>query len=109
MLTEQQIFDKVKDHLLEQNCQSIDPDSCICLYRGPNNAKCSIGHLIEDNEYYDNMERQSIRELLDGNTFKNFDVSHLDLLLKLQELHDNSQSEFWIEKFEDIKRDYFLN
>jgi len=49
MLTRQIIYDRVRDHLLKQNCRAID--GAKCLYRGRNGTKCAIGALIPDSCY----------------------------------------------------------
>lgn len=107
MLTEQQIFNRSRNHLLKQNCQSLDPESGGCLYRGPNGAKCGIGHLITDDEYNEKMEMRGVMSLLEAYTFKNFDFTNISILNAIQRLHDNNGPEIWPKGFEDIKRDYF--
>jgi len=48
----QKLFDKAVTHLLTQMEQSIDDDGS-CVYRGPNDLKCAIGALIDDDLYND--------------------------------------------------------
>ncbi len=46
--------------VIEQGRPSIHPtsdnQSSLCLYRGPEGAKCAVGHLLPDSEYRDVME-----------------------------------------------------
>lgn len=49
-MTNEEIFEKVRTHLLTQNAKSMIDG--ICLYRGPNGLKCAVGCLIED-EHFD--------------------------------------------------------
>lgn len=63
----------------------------ICAYRGLNNRKCTIGHLIPDNLYSESYEYHEIGALLYGDdTIKTLfeGVSHR-LLINLQALHDD--------------------
>jgi hypothetical protein len=90
----QEIFDKVKAHLLEQGCRSVDPPvhgAAWCKYRGPRGLKCAIGALIPDEVYDPRMEMKSIGELVwskqFGEVFKDF-RNDLDFLRQLQEVHD---------------------
>lgn len=54
-MTKQEIFNKVKDHLLTQNERSLNDDAR-CAYRGENNTKCAIGCLIPDELYKPEMD-----------------------------------------------------
>ncbi len=63
----------------------------ICAYRGPDNRKCTIGHLIPDNLYSESYEYREIGPLLDvDDSLKTlFKGVSYRLLIKLQALHDN--------------------
>ena len=52
-MTDQELFDKVKAHLLKQNARSTDAYSggTTCAYRGAEGRKCAIGCLIPDEDY----------------------------------------------------------
>jgi hypothetical protein len=49
-LTNQEVFDKVAEYLLNQKERSVRQSTYaeVCLYRGPNGNKCAIGFLIPD-------------------------------------------------------------
>lgn len=100
-MTKQEIFSKVKKHLLAQGKKSLT--GTVCGYRGEDNTQCAIGCLIPDNEYDVEMEGNSARRLLlryekleklilpsdlnkeDGRIF----------LTQLQEIHDSYCISTW--------------
>jgi len=58
--TDRDVFNHVRDHLLEQNQQSMY-QSGGCVYRGSNGLSCAIGCLIADEHYdEDNMENEPV-------------------------------------------------
>lgn len=99
-LTNQQIFNRVINHLRKQGKPSMgwqfatpigvsNLDPMICLYRNPNGLKCAIGCLIEDREYSPLFESNTIDSLFDYRPkFKNFSRRNYCLLDKLQGFHD---------------------
>lgn len=68
MITKQQIFTKVKAHLLQQGKQSMRQTKPvqICAYRGDEGLKCAIGCLIPDNEYSSCIEGYAIHALINN-------------------------------------------
>jgi hypothetical protein len=63
----QTMFNEMIDHLVQQGCRSyepVDPETDeegrdeACLYRGPNETKCAIGALINDEFYTPDLEGQ---------------------------------------------------
>jgi hypothetical protein len=87
-MTAQEIYDKVKAHLLNQNAKSISEDGC--AYLGDNGLKCAVGCLISDEDYLPDMEGPlnlliemygylpSIKRL----------ARHAEMLAELQRCHD---------------------
>lgn len=63
MKTNQEIFDIVAAHLLQQGVPC--KDGLSCRYRGVDNTKCAVGCLIKDADYDKNMEGESIDEVKD--------------------------------------------
>ena len=64
----QEIYNKIKQHLLSQNERSIasvpsihdDEEHDICAYRSDDgNLKCAVGVLISDESYHTNLEDKS--------------------------------------------------
>lgn len=97
-MTQQEIFTKVKIHLLTQNEKSTDGKKC--FYRGPNGLKCALGCLINDEFYSQEMEcyepiaqekvnvaleKSGILEKLEFNSF----------LCELQIIHDLFDPKCW--------------
>jgi hypothetical protein len=64
--TDQQVYDFVKEKLIEQKIPSVGSDNGNgCAYRGHDDAKCAIGHLIPDEDYSSEMENKGVGRLLD--------------------------------------------
>ena len=105
-MNNQEVYDKVKEHLLSQNLRSINPIG-ECLYRGENGAMCAVGVLIPDDMYYSSFESQScdseaIRYVL--NKFK-IDVK---FVCKLQIIHDSLSTCMWPKALENVATEYGL-
>lgn len=94
--TDRDVFNHVRDHLLEQNQQSMY-QSGGCVYRGSNGLSCAIGCLIAD-EHYDEdiMEDQPVS---DTDVMLGIDLSNPEwntpsrrraraMLFFLQKVHD---------------------
>ena len=101
-LTNQEIFNKVSNHLIAQGKPSVSKNGN-CLYRGPRNLKCAIGCLIPD-EFY----KKSIEGAGTDILFENYPdmmkaaklkMQSETLLDKLQTVHDS------LEDFERLKID----
>jgi hypothetical protein len=93
-LNNQEIFDKVSEHLINQGCKSVsvkDNNSFCCMYRGKNGNMCAVGCLIPDELYSPDMENKSPEYLL--NSFpvlkKILKRSSISILTELQTIHDN--------------------
>jgi hypothetical protein len=112
-MTDREVFDKVKKHLLTQRAKSEGDFGC--LYRGPHGRKCAVGCLIPDEMY---------KRSLEGVTFGNDVVvqcllkdtgvpeSSFDMLRDLQQLHDMTGSiaespAEWDAYLDDIAFAYF--
>jgi hypothetical protein len=102
-MNKQEVFDKVKKHLLTQNKKSLN-DYGSCMYRTSNGLKCAIGCLIPDDKYHLRIEHRGIDELLKS-SFLNLeelldikDKEDFSLLKELQMLHDNTDVEDWKEE-----------
>lgn len=92
MMTAQEVFDKVANHLRKQGRQSISADG-ECVYRSKNGLKCAVGCLIPDENYNRYMEGRTVRELVKDSSDCPRDcldlfTTHLDLLEDLQQVHD---------------------
>lgn len=108
-MTNQEIFDKVKKHLLKQGVKSVDAEG-FCNYRGLDSTKCAIGALIPDELYKSEMEGWDVYRLKDKfpevasflglTTDKDRDLFRL--LADLQGVHDVYDPEAWEEELQDI-------
>jgi hypothetical protein len=65
-MNEQQIFDRVADHLATQKKQSATSDRKTCLYRGLDGTKCAFGIFIPDSCYDDRIEGNGASDLLEA-------------------------------------------
>ena len=117
MKTLQEIFDIVSTHLLRQGVQARDDLSC--RYRMQVNdvtTKCAVGCLIPDSAYNTDMEGNSIVyvrsnmdeegpglvvEALALNGVDCRDYETMDLLEKLQTVHDTEEPHNWPAALED--------
>lgn len=99
----QLILDTVYDGLWTQNCKSVrinENGREMCQFRGDNGAKCSAGWLIEDDDYFPEME-QWMYSLFDtncGNLYYNLTHKYFaarynrferNFISTLQTIHDS--------------------
>lgn len=86
-MTDQEAFDKVVAHILEQKvyCES---EEGAPLYRGANGTKCAIGCLIPDEQYTQDIEGGNVISLVNRYPNLPFVDVNIDLLTRLQRLHD---------------------
>jgi hypothetical protein len=96
--TKQEVFDQVASHLLKQMKHS-KRHSGACAYRGTHELKCAAGCLIADDEYmvkFDNgCNGISWTELVKAGLVP---VSHKDLIVTLQDIHDCYEPVSWEER-----------
>lgn len=109
--TQQQVFDQVAKHLLDQNKISIKEGHGYCAYRGTNNLKCAAGCLIADNEYDLEMDSfvgdTSWEGLINRGLVKTDE--HKLLIGELQHIHDTIDRKFWYETLKDFAKTYNLS
>lgn len=110
MMTRQEIFNTVRDHLLKQQARCINEDNN-CQYRGPNGMRCAIGCLIPDEHYKPELEGWGIAPLVEPRNILpegklllealtatlggEPDKDTLLLLYKLQLIHDTENLNDW--------------
>jgi hypothetical protein len=109
-MTDQEIFDKVSAHLLQQNKPAMEDDSC--RYRTSDGLSCAVGCLIAPEVYSEDLEgqltcsyavRAALRDSGIGTTYKT-----LTLLCRLQGLHDKVSTHQWPEELPKIAKEYNL-
>lgn len=106
-MNKQEIYDKVKTHLLTQNKKSmlITNTANKCLYRGPNSTMCAVGIFIPDDIYSPEMEGSDIRSVTRNYAELPKDIfnqHNLPLLLDLQAVHDEVEVDFWTYKLAQV-------
>lgn len=109
-MNNQEIFNTVALHLVQQNKQSTDIKLLIklrCMYRSPDGLSCAIGCLIPDDKYRADMEGLAVDELA-----KHFDLGfatgNMPLLRHLQALHDLRKPGKWKKGLREIARTFTL-
>ena len=96
-MTRQQIFTKVKRHLLKQNSKCIGHRGD-CLYLDPSTGrKCAVGCLIPKRLYRTSFECHGVDEVFDNSPAlrKHIGAKNIPLLEELQDLHDQRQPSEW--------------
>lgn len=121
-MNKQEIFNKVRNHLLTQNQKSILPinhpdGSPICQYKTKTGLMCAIGCLLPEGfdtarvEGHYAGDDQVVSVLLDSGVLENNGRKFggdIDLLCDLQSLHDNYDVEYWPHQLRKIANDYKL-
>jgi len=119
-MTDREVFDRVKSHLLTQGARSVS-ETGSCRYRGDGGLKCAAGVLISDELYHPGLEGQTVwhSTVIDALEASGVPVSALAMLTDLQELHDfGGEEEFdpplegripdlWPAGLDRIERKYF--
>ena len=106
-MTTQEAFNTMVKHLRAQGVPSIDY-RIGCLYRGPNGLKCAVGCLISDEEYRPDMETFKASVLIRNGVVSGLSEVDLDLLDRMQRLHDCNHPDDWEDGFQRIATDYRL-
>lgn len=110
-MTNQQVYNKVKAHLLTQKTKSYSRSLGICVYKMVRSTKkCAIGCLLPDDVYESSMEGVGVENLLRlypkvNELFIGVDVSLLDAL---QTIHDKESVKKWPHQLEVVAKDYGL-
>lgn len=94
-MTNQEAFNTVVQHLRTQGEPSINPKNsryiARCLYRHPDGIKrCAVGVLIPDELYQDDMECQSVYDLVTNGDLPFLSDLDINLLTNLQDAHDRN-------------------
>ena len=106
-MTKQTVFNKVVRHLRQQNRRAMNPYGS-CQYRTPDGDKCAIGCLIPSKDYKKSMEGQSVEGLRDDKVLPKHLLRHVELLSRLQCLHDNTVPNEWEARLEHVAKDFKL-
>lgn len=102
MKTNQEIFDIVAKHLLTQAAKSLSVQCTgtvyehrACRYRGDEGRKCAVGVLIPDELYKAELEGWSVTNTYVMASMPEVEIESLDLVSKLQKLHDLADVYEW--------------
>jgi hypothetical protein len=120
VLSKQEIYQKVRNHLLTQNWRSTD-DNDRPLFYGPWGHKCAIGCLIAEEHYQQQIEgtgvcllfprsrghikrssEQCLADALIQSGVNVDDESVVNLLVELQDVHDVIPIERWTSELDAI-------
>ena len=109
-----ELFDRVKNHLLQQGDRALlDDGSYGCAYRNSNGYKCAAGCLIPDALYRPEVEHTGIVSLVLKYGVTNIfgrelamPGRSLDLLERLQEIHDGVPAEDWEEELNLLAEEF---
>ena len=97
--TAQAVYDQVVRHLLTQGQPCMDPSEAICMYRNDTGRQCAAGCLIGPDEYSAEFESVKWDDLaLRGNVPR----EHMDLILQLQETHDQYPPKYWRVRLREV-------
>ncbi|KMQ81084.1 hypothetical protein BPMI_03105c [Candidatus Burkholderia pumila] len=99
------VFGHVNAHLLAQNAVSED-DNGSCRFRSGNDRKCAIGSLVRDNlydaalegvgiSYYRHAQDSVLLRTLYASNVNAYNPNVIDLLIKLEQIHDDASVEDW--------------
>lgn len=119
----QEVFDTVAVHLLDQGEPARrNAGGTGCAYRGVGGLKCAVGCLIPDEDYDAIIEgtvtgpclfkatHPSTRELKMRELLTKLDlVQHLDLLRRLQFIHDDHDPDDWLNMLHETARKWELS
>ena len=113
-MTDKELFEKVKNHLLTQNAKSMYiPNSEIgtqaCAYRGKEGKKCAAGCLILDKFYTPELEGLGASHSLVTEALIQSRIlpNQIVLVDRLENIHDYSEPEDWEEKLTLLEENYF--
>ena len=108
--TDYDVFNYVKEHLLNQNQRSLDPWSLQCQYRSQTEdgkvLMCAVGCLIDEDLYSEKIENLSasnedVMKAIRG-SITNWKVNS-DMLGELQNIHDEYEPDQWSLKLEYLE------
>lgn len=99
--TEQEVFNQVKSHLMEQGKASKSKTDGTCKYRAGKDLKCAAGCLMSDDEYTKNWDKKiwTWMDLVDRGLVPD---THNKLIRRLQFMHDTTSPNLWDYKLGEI-------
>jgi len=108
----QQIYDTVSAHMLKQRKKAIitSGKGQICVYRTASGLKCAAGCLVPDDIYNEAMEEMMWRHIVRDYPLPDHLKQHeaIELVLRLQRLHDKTEPEEWELGLREIAKQWDL-
>ena len=109
--TEQELFNRVKTHLLNQGAKAVtevvSDGINMCQYHAESGLKCAVGCLIDDNAYDFSMEGEDINDDLVYNALRKSGIDMggktLSILSALQHIHDSYEPSEWSESIDRVE------
>lgn len=111
---QQEIFDRVKTHLLTQGRASLGQKigATTCMYRGEDGCQCALGPFIPPENYMVDLEGRSGRSLYEDGYLVVFLADSMEpnctFIEKIQEIHDIYLPEEWARKLQGLATRYEL-
>lgn len=103
--TAQEMFSYAVKKTIFQGKKSRNTEG-LCLYRGPDDLKCSVGHLLTDEEAdkIGNISALDLKVMVNESLEKSEVMPmrlhpHLDLLIELQKAHDRAEDDDFVTDF----------
>lgn len=89
--SKQELFDEVVRYAESMDRKAVDENGN-CMYRTPCGNKCLVGHLIKDDEYTSEMDKNGlmVTNLVERGLLPEHLAPHICLLQRLQDAHDNA-------------------
>ena len=99
--TEQQVFDYIAHHLLEQQEHSLNADG-ECVYHSEDGLKCAAGCLIPDEDYCEELEDSHWSFLT---AVGRVNEAHAEIIARMQSLHDKSAVRLWGQRLKELAQE----
>lgn len=111
-MTTREILERVRNHLLTQNKKSVEHnDPLECRYRTKDGLSCAVGCLIKNEFYSPSLEGKGIGNFavvltVECSLETKLTEEQLNILWKLQRLHDSADVECWKSELDEIEKEF---
>ena len=96
--TDRDVFEFIKNHLIEQGQRSLMDDGMACAYLGFEGKKCAVGVLIREDIYHSSIEEKPVNHSLVRSavtkSVPNWKIN-IEMLGELQSIHDGASDYDW--------------
>ena len=96
--TDRDVFEFIKNHLIEQGQRSLMDDGMACAYLGFEGKKCAVGALIREDIYHSSIEEKPVNHSLVRSavtkSVPNWKIN-IEMLGELQSIHDGASDYDW--------------